>query len=54
MNIHWTPDQDETLIQMYLRGTPLRDIAKSLHRDDEVVEERIQYLEKCDRIDLYV
>lgn len=50
----WTFEQDKTLLQMYDRGTPEREIARSFHTTEEEVKERVEYLEKTDLIDVYV
>ena len=40
----WSPQENETLIRLYRAQVPIRDIAKTMHRDRRLIRPRVRAL----------
>ena len=40
----WSPQENDTLIRLYLENMPNRDIAKTMHRDRRLIRPRVKAL----------
>ncbi len=38
----WSPQEDEMLIRLYRENIPIRDIAKTMHRDRRLIRPKIR------------